>query len=158
MMKSHHDGMALVPKAKYRLRGAVILGLSMFLLIAIMPVVMWLIFIQTTPHYPNAVHLNDCMPPATGFYRAAGVDVAFFARTVSCFITHDNLQQVSQWYQNSNWEYAGKVGGYWSRTYWNFGFVRITWDRVTYPSFVDNEQTRILTLIELDLQLDVSHK
>jgi len=151
--------MAPVPGTKHGLRGVVILVLSMFLLCAILSVITWSIYVQTTPHYPNAVYLNDCMPPATaGFYRAAGVDVAFFARTVSCFITHDNLQQVSQWYQNSNWEYAGKVGGYWSRTYWNFGFVRITWDRVAYPSFVDNEQTRILTLIDLDLLLSVRYK
>ena len=157
-MKSHQDGMAPIPGSKHGLRGVVILVLSLFLLCAILSVITWSIYVQTTPHYPNAVYLNDCKPSAAGFYRAAGVDVAFFAESESCFTTHDSLQQVSRWYQNSNWEYAGKVGGYWSRTYWNFGFIRITWDRVAYPSFVDNQQTRILTRIDLDLLLGVSYK
>jgi hypothetical protein len=158
MMKSHQDGKAPIPGSKHGLRGVAILVLSMFLIYAMMSVITWSIYVLQTPHYPNAVYLKDCKPSAMGFYRAAGVDVAFFAESVSCFTTHASLQQVSQWYQNSNWEYAGKVGGYWSRTYWNFGFIRITWDRVAYPSFVDNQQTRILTRIDLDLLLGVRYK
>ena len=150
--------MSPVLGSKHGLRGVVILVLSMFLICAILLVIMWSIYVQTTPHYPNAVNLNDCKPSGMGFYRAAGVDVAFFAELKFCFTTQDSLQQVSQWYQNSNWEYAGKVGGYWSRTYWNFRFIRITWDRVAYPSFVDNQQTRILTRIDLDLLLGVRYK